>query len=264
MKAIYFLVSLLMVVQAQAQQQSGRVVYEFTPQMQFKVAGAPPGAPPPPAPRAIVMKQEVLFANNQMLRQALVDNTMNDFPGNENGVQIRSFGMGDDDITWLNFAEGRKVEQKEFAAKLYLVTDSIRKQTWKLTGESRTILGYACQQATTTRLSKRSMISMENGVMSRKEVPDTSQISVWFTTAIPVPAGPDYQGQLPGLILQIDINTNTTFKAIEISQKADVSAIKEPKKGKKLSAEEFNKEREKAMVEMQRNGGGRRVMHVGN
>lgn len=264
MKAIYFLTSLLLVVQAQAQQQTGRVVYEFTPQMQVRVAGAPAGAPPPPHPRTIVIKQELLFGNNQMLRQALIDNSMNDFPGNENGVQIRSFGMGNDDITWLNFAEGRKVEQKEFAAKVYLVTDSIHKHSWKLTGESRTILGYTCQQATTTRLSKRSMISMENGVMSRKEMPDTSQVSVWFTTAIPVPAGPDYQGQLPGLILQIDINNKTTYKAIEISQKADLAAIKEPKKGKKLSAEEFNKEREKAMAEMQRNGGGRRVMHIGN
>jgi GLPGLI family protein len=265
MKVIYFLGSLLMVIQAQAQQQTGSVVYEYTRQMQFRMAGGPGGAehgPPPPAPRAHVIKLEVLFNNNQMLRQALVDNSVSDFSGNENGVQMRAFG--DDDITWINFGEGRKVEQKEFAAKLYLVTDSIRKQNWKLTGESRNILGYTCQQATATRLSKRSMISMENGVMSRKEVPDTSQVSVWFTTAIPVPAGPDFEGQLPGLILQIDINNTITYKAIEISQKANVAAIKEPKKGKKLSAEEFNKEREKAMADMQRNGSGRRVMHVGS
>ncbi len=71
----------------------------------------------------------------------LEENTMNDFPGNEGGgVRIRAFGMGDDDITWLNFTEGRKVEQKEFATKQYLVTDSIRKQNWKLTGETKTIL----------------------------------------------------------------------------------------------------------------------------
>jgi GLPGLI family protein len=264
MKAIYFLVSLLIVIHTQAQQQSGRVVYEFTRQLQVRMAGMHEGmeqAPPPP--RAHVIKLEVLFGNNQMLRRALEDNTMNDFQPNEGGVQIRSFGMGDDDIVWLHFTEGRKVEQKEFAAKQYLVTDSVRKLNWKLTGETKNILGYACQQAVTTRLSKRSMINMDNGVMTKKEVPDTSIVIAWFTPTIPVPAGPDYEGQLPGLILQVDINGNPTYKALEVSQKTDVAAIKEPKKGKKVTADEFNKERDKAMVDMQRNGG-RRAIHIDN
>ncbi|OQP67195.1 hypothetical protein A3860_02205 [Niastella vici] len=263
MKAIYFLAGLFMVTPIQAQQQAGRAVYEFTPQMQIRMAGngAPEGMPPPPR---IVIKMEVLFGNNQMLRRQVVDNTANDLPGNENGIQIRTFGMGDDDITWLNFAEGRKVEQREFATKQYLITDSIGKGNWKLTGETRNLLGYTCQQATTTKIGKRSMISMENGNMSRKEMPDTSKVIVWFAPAVPVPAGPDYAGQLPGLILEIDINGNTTYKAIEVSTKGDIASIKEPKKGKKVTAEEFTKEREKMMEEMQRNGSGRRVMHMSN
>ncbi len=73
---------------------------------------------------------------------------------------------------------------------------------------------------------------MDNGVMSRKQVPDTSNVIVWFTPAIPVSAGPDYEGQLPGLILQIDINGNTTYKAIEVSQKADRNCDKRTKERK--------------------------------
>ncbi|WP_165758869.1 GLPGLI family protein [Niastella yeongjuensis] len=183
-------------------------------------------------------------------------------PGNDNGIQFH-VNLGEDDITWLNFAEGRKVEQKEFAAKQYLVIDSIHKLNWKLTGETSTILGYTCQQAVAARPGNRNMISMENGVMSRKVVPDTSHIVAWFTPAIPVPAGPDLEGQLPGLILQIDINGNTTYKAVEVSQKADVTAIKEPRKGKKVTANEFSKERDKTMEEMQHNGS-RRVIRIGN
>jgi GLPGLI family protein len=263
MKAIFFLAGLLMVIHVQAQQQTGRVVYEFTPKMQVHMAGAGTQAPPPPPRHTHVIKLEVLFGNNQMLRRTLVDNTVNDLPGNENGMQVRMFGMGDDDITWLNFTEGRQVEQREFATKQYLVTDSIRKGNWKLTGETRNILGYNCQQAITSKFGKRSMISMENGVMSRKEVPDTSLVIVWFTPIIPVSAGPDFAGQLPGLILQIDVNGNTTYTAVEVSQKADVAIIKEPKKGKKVTASAFNKEREKVMEAMQRNGG-RRVMHMSN
>lgn len=268
MKVIYFIASLLFVEQAHAQQQTGRVIYEFTRQLMLRrdvAGGGPAGAPPPPmesTPQTHIIKLEVLFGNNQMLRRALEDNTVTDFPANDNGIQIR-FGMGDDDITWINFTEGRKVEQKEVAAKQYLVTDSIRKLNWKLTGESNTILGFTCQQAIATRPGKRNILSMENGVMSRKEIPDTSHIIAWFTPAIPVSAGPEFEGQLPGLILQIDINGNTTYKAIEVSQKAEVAAIKEPKKGKKVTAEEFAKERDKAMDEMQRNAG-KRSMHMSN
>jgi GLPGLI family protein len=257
MKAIYFIAGLLISGQAGAQQQSGRVVYEFSQQMMLRTdvhggGGGMEMAGPPPAKQTHVIKLEVLFGNNQMLRRSLEDNIAPEF-GNENGIQFH-VGMGDDDIVWLNFTESRKVEQKEFAAKQYLVTDSIRKLNWKLTGETKNVLGYTCQQAKTTRPGKRNMIAMENGVMNRKEMPDTSNIVVWFTPAIPVSAGPDLEGQLPGLILQIDVNGNTTYKAVEVSQKADVAAIKEPKKGKKVTADEFSKERDKTMQEMQRNG----------
>lgn len=259
MKAIYFIVGLLMSGHAWAQQQSGRVVYEFSRQMMLRtdVRGGGGGmemAGPPPQQQTHVIKLEVLFGNNQMLRRSLEDNIAPEF-GNDNGIQFH-VGMGDDDIVWLNFTESRKVEQKEFAAKQYLVTDSVRKLNWKLTGETKNILGYACQQAITTRPGKRNMISMENGVMNRKEIADTSNIIAWFTPAIPVPAGPDFEGQLPGLILQIDVNGNTTYKAVEVSPKVDVAAIKEPKKGKKVTASAFSKEREKTMEEMQRNGRG--------
>jgi len=256
MKAIYFIAGLLISGHAWAQQQNGRVVYEFTRKMMLHtdVAGGGPGMLAPPSPdQTHVIKLEVLFGNNQMLRRSLEDNTPPEF-GNDNGIQFH-VGMGDDDITWLNFTESRKVEQKEFAAKQYLVSDSVRKLNWKLTGETKNILGYACQQATTMRSGKRNMISMENGVMNRKEVPDTSNIVAWFTPAIPVSAGPDFEGQLPGLILQIDVNGNTTYKAVEVSPKVDMASIKEPKKGKKVTAEEFSKERDKTMQEMQRSGG---------
>ena len=263
MKMIYFLTGALITIQAQAQQRTGRVVYEYTRQMMVRMAG-PGGAEQPPTPtHAHVIKKEVLFGNNQMLRRTLEDNTLNDFADESRGIQVRAFGMGDDDITWLNFADGRKVEQKEFATKQYLVTDSVRKQNWKLTGETKSMLGYTCQQAVTNRYGKRMMISMDNGNMTRKEVPDTSKVVAWFTPAVPVAAGPDFEGQLPGLILQIDINGNTTYKAIEVSQKTDVAAIKEPRKGKKVTAEEFNKERDKVMEEMHRNSG-RRAIHMGN
>lgn len=243
---------------ASAQQREGRVVYERTMQMQIRLAGME-GAENM-LPRTRTDKIEVLFANNQSLRRVMEDETPDEtqFGGN-GGMQIRVMAAGQDDIIYNNFGESRLVEQREFAAKKWLVVDSVRKLNWKLTGETKTILGQNCQQATTQRISTRMAMNIDNGVMKREEVPDTMNITAWFAPAIPVPAGPEYQGQLPGLIMAIDVNNGrTVYQAVELSPKVEAGAIKEPKTGKKVTQQEFNKERDKAMEEMQRNGGGNR------
>ncbi len=101
---------------------------------------------------------------------------------------------------------------------------------------------------------------MVNGEVKREEVPDTSNITAWFTLAIPVAVSPEFQGQLPGLILAIDINNGrTVYKAIEVSPKVDLAILKEPKDGKKITPKEFADERTKLMKDMQRNGPGRTI-----
>jgi GLPGLI family protein len=69
---------------------------------------------------------------------------------------------------------------------------------------------------------------------------------------------------LPGLILALDMNDGRmVYKAIEISSKFDLALIKEPTKGKKVTPDEFNGERNKMMDEMQRNhqgNGGNRII----
>jgi GLPGLI family protein len=243
---------------AHAQQKEGRVLYERTVQMQMRFQGMGDEVERM-IPRSRTDKFEVLFANNQSLRRAIQDERPEEeSPAGGGGIQIRVMGSGVDDISYSNFSEGRITEQREFATKTYIVADSIRKLNWKLTGENKTVLGFPCMKATAQRISQRTMMSMDNGQMKRQLVDDTANITVWFTGSVPVSAGPDFQGQLPGLILEIDINNGrTVYKALEVSPKVDVAAIKEPKSGKKVTQDEFNKERDKAMEEMQRNNGGR-------
>jgi len=143
------------------------------------------------------------------------------------------------------------------------VEDSIQKLKWKLTGESKTILGHKTQRAQAERIGKRFIMSMENGEMRRQEVADTAVINAWFAMAIPVPAGPDFQGQLPGLILELNLNNGRiVYKALEISPKVNAGAIKEPKGGKRIAAADFNKERDKVMEEMRRNMPAGRQMRI--
>jgi len=97
-------------------------------------------------------------------------------------------------------------------------------------------------------------MSMENGEMKRQQVADTA-IVAWFTTDIPVSCGPgSYQSQLPGMVLEVDENNSQTiYKAVEVSPKVSLNKIKEPKDGKKMTAAEFIKERDKIMEEMRKN-----------
>jgi len=249
--------ALTLLCQLQAQQQEGRILYERTTQLQIRLAGMGDGAERN-IPQSRTDKMEVIFGKNQSLRKPVVE--ANPEPENfeSGGMVIRTFAAGAEDISYFNYDEKRMVDQREFAGKKFLISDSIRPLQWKLTGEARVILGLPCQEAKAQRISTRMSMMITNGEPQRGEVADTANIVAWFTPAIPVPTGPDYQGQLPGAILEISINDGrTTFKAIEISKKADLAMIREPKSGKKVTAKEFADEQQKLMQEMQRNNGGR-------
>jgi GLPGLI family protein len=267
MKKIVFTISMgLLALAAGAQQKQGRVVYERTVQMQMRLQGMGDAAEHI-MPRQRKDKLEVLFGNDRSLRRTLDDETPDDnMSEGGGGMQVRVMVAGANDVSYIDFSNGQVTEQREFAGKNYIITDSIHKLHWKLTGETATILNYPCQKALAQRIGKRSSMTMSNGQMKKEELADTSNITAWFTLSIPVPAGPEYQGQLPGLILGIDINDGrTVYKAIEVSDKTDIAAIKEPAKGKKVSAEAFAQERDKMIEEMQRNNGGRGMqIRVGN
>lgn len=255
---------------ASAQQTEGKVIYERTMEIQVRLVGMPEEMQRQ-VPRTRTDKIEVLFANNQSLRKQLppeeTDEQAFSAASEEGGrrVQFRMMGAGVDDVTFTDLAKGAIVESRELGTKKFIVTDSVNKLNWKLTGETRTILGYACQQAIAQRIGTRIQPNVVNGQIKREEVPDTANYTAWFTSAIPVAAGPEIQGQLPGLILAIDVNNGrTVYKAISVSPKADVATIKEPKSGKKITQQEFREEQAKLMQDMQRNGGGRPMIRRTN
>jgi GLPGLI family protein len=258
MRKIFLAASLVMIAGAtQAQQKEGKVTYERTAQMQIQVAGNDRDAISQMLPKSMTDKFELSFGNNRSLwRHAEEEVQNNDF--NNNGMQIRMMGAGNDDISFCDFAAGQKVEQREFFDKKFIVTDSIKQLNWKIGGDTKIILGHVCQKATAARTGKRTQMTMENGNMERKEINDTTLIVAWFTTDIPVPAGPEVQGQLPGLILALDMNNGrVVYQALEISPKVDLASIKEPTKGKKVTPDQFLVERNKMMEDMQKNNQGR-------
>ena len=247
--------SIFSITVAIAQQKEGKVIYQRSLQMMIEVSNAP--GTEDRIPRTRTDKFEMNFANNQMSLKQMEDDVQEEMSSGNGGVMIRTMGASPDDMTYCDFEKARKVEAREFFDKRYLVGDSIRRNNWKLSDETKKILGHECRKATTQRVGKRMMMNMDNGKMERKEVDDTSTIIAWFTSDIPVPAGPDLQGQLPGMILELDMNNGrTVYTALDISAKPDLSSIKEPTKGKKVTPDEFNKERNKMLDEMQKNNQG--------
>lgn len=136
--------------------------------------------------------------------------------------------------TFTNIAEGTMVNKQDFMGKKFLIQGKVEKYKWKLTGEQETILGYVCQKATYKKDSTHNLIA-------------------WFTPQIPVATGPGSVSGLPGMILKLDRNDGqmvTEATAIEL-QKIEKGTIKPPKKGKKVSKEEFEKIQEEKLKEME-------------
>jgi GLPGLI family protein len=255
MRKLFVLLAITYSFVGYSQSKEGRVIYERTFQLPTRLFGGNPDIAAR-LPKSRTEQYELLFGNNQSLWQFLPDaNNEGDPCTFASGGMVLRFAGGSNDISYCNFDKGTRIDQREIADKNYVVTDSIQKLNWKLTGESKTILNYKAFKATAQRVSTTSRMTMENGEMKRETVPDTASIIAWFTSDIPVPAGPGvYQGQLPGLILELDENNGrTVFKAVEVSSKVNVSKIKEPKDGKKLTAAEFDNEREKVLEEMRKN-----------
>ncbi len=264
---IFSLFATMTLFVSKAQQNQGKVLYDRTVKVQFSFAGMG-GGMEQQVPTTRTDKYELTFGNGQSLwKQAETENE--DEGGSfhsESGAQIRMIVAGSNDVMFTNFETGKKVEKRELMDKTFIIDDTISKLKWKMTGETKIILNHNCMKATATRTSKRTIMNADNGVVERKEIDDTSAIVAWFAPGIPVSAGPsEFQGQLPGLILEMDIKDGTqVYKAVSVSEKADLSEIKEPSGKKHYTTAEFSKEREKMMKEMEQNNGGgnRRVIRM--
>jgi GLPGLI family protein len=259
MKRLLIASAMLIAIPSLAQVKDGKIVYERTMQLQIRINDDNP-AFQNMIPKERKDKFELFFTEGKSLWQPVEDDGQSDETsfGDGNGMRMMIRVPGSDDIAFHNIIESKKVDQRELGGKSYIIADSIKKLSWKVGGETKVILGHNCMKATTQRMQESFRMSMDNGEAKREKVMDTMNIVAWFTNEIPGSFGPDtYQGQLPGTILEIDVNNGrNSFKAIEISPKVDVAKIKEPSKGKKVTAEEFAKEREKLMQEMMQNGGG--------
>ncbi len=223
-------------------QKSGSIVYRET----IKI-DVPANVPPQfrdQIPPEIKANKILVFSGSESIyklgEQDASDEDVNmDGPGGAMRMRFRNRAMSADDQTYKNLDEGFFADSKDFMGKQFLIEDQLMKYNWKVTGDKKQILSYMVMEATT-------MIN------------DTTLVSAWFSPQIPVSNGPDVFGGLPGIILEVAYaDGKRIMTASEVKLNDDMNdQISRPKKGKKVSREDFDKIRREKMKEMREQGGG--------
>ena len=140
---------------------------------------------------------------------------------------------------FTNLKTQERLQSEELFGKKFLINSQVKKRAWKIVQEQKEILGYNCMKAV---------------------YKDTLQdLVVWFTPQIPVAVGPSSFSGLPGAILAMSVNEDEiTIAATKVSlESIEAKFLEQPKKGKKVTAAEFEKIEEEKMKEMQEMYGGK-------
>lgn len=173
--------------------------------------------------------------------EAMFENKLKDDP-EENmhteggGIVMKMYQP--DNKTYMDLKNKKLIEQKEFMSRVFLIESELEPEKWKMTGEQKKILDYACMEA----------IAEVEG----------QDVHAWFTPQIAVGAGPGPYSSLPGLVLAVEMNGGErTLEAIQVNLKpVEKNELKKPTKGKKVTRDEYQAIVEEKMKEMGVEGDG--------
>ena len=218
----------------------GTVVYKQTVKLEIQLEGdASQFADMLPKEQT---SQKVLYFNSSAAMFENYNEKTDDGAGanisESEGVMIQMKMVEPDNKTFTDLKKHTQIEQREFMSRMFLINKKPSDQECKFTGNTKKILDFNCMEAWYTN-------------------EDDKKVTVWFTPEIPVPAGPGKLGGLPGLILAVDIdNGQRIIMATFVNTTApEKEHFKKPKKGKKVSDEEYQAIVDEKMKEMGAEGG---------
>jgi GLPGLI family protein len=169
-------------------------------------------------PQFKVLKSTLKFSGDQTLFTPLPskESASGGFFGNEPAAQQNN-------TIYTNLSTGLTTSQKLVYEDTFLLKDSTRKITWKITDETREIAGYNCRRA--------------NAIML-----DSIYVVAFYTDQIPVSGGPESFSGLPGMILGVALpHENITWFATRVSDVTHpANSIVAPTKGKAMDLKGFS------------------------
>ncbi|MEL6674247.1 MAG: GLPGLI family protein [Bacteroidota bacterium] len=244
MKKISLLLLICLPLMAMAQQE-GRITYKETTKFEIDL--------PEEAqqyahliPTENVSTMELLFnANESLYMEAEIPEESEQTLMEGGMTTVISMGRGASAKTYFNVEENLLVQSQDMMGQPFLITGPLPEMNWKVVPEQKEILGQVCMKAIHTK--------------------DSVTHIAWFAPGIPASVGPANWRGLPGAVLEVSMeseNTGMTIEATEIVFEDISDKIAKPKKGKKVTQEEFGKIMEAKMKEMgaEQNGDGPAIM----
>lgn len=188
-------------------------------------------------------------------------------PGAGGGRGFRFGGFGGGGAVYKNTKEGKMIESAEFFGKKFLIIDKMEQPKWQLGTETKKIGKYTCYKATMIKVDNSFDFTVFRRNNQKKDSTKTKAeekskirtlaVTAWYTPEIPVSTGPqDYWG-LPGLILEINAGRTTMLCTEIVLNPTEKVEIKAPRKGDKVTREEYDAIIKKKTEEMRERFRGR-------
>ncbi|RYE19182.1 MAG: GLPGLI family protein [Sphingobacteriaceae bacterium] len=157
------------------------------------------------------LKSTLYFINDKTMFKPDADETMQSGLGS-------SAQTTQNNITRTDLGTGTFITQKKVFEETFLLKDSVRNITWKITDETRDIAGYTCRRANALVL-------------------DSIYVVAFYTDEIAVSGGPESFSGLPGMILGVALpHENITWFATKVNEVTiDPKNLNPPTKGKPVN-----------------------------
>jgi GLPGLI family protein len=228
-----------------AQSKSGEVVYVKNVDLSSRIETADSQLSAELAallPSSLESYQQLLFnAEASLYRDHPEKNKPQQYSKEGNGISVRAKVSSSQNARYRNLTTGQVLARRDFMGRTFLIEQAQEEELiWKITGEQKIIADYLCLRAVYAQ-------------------GDSSQEAVaWFTPQVPVGVGPGKYGQLPGLILRLELEQGTlTFTAESVDLRPvgpEEMAI--PDEGKRVTREKYDRIVEQKTKEVKMTNGG--------
>lgn len=174
-------------------------------------------------PQFVKLKSTLTFSKDKSLFTPIADETNTNSYANDPAIAQNNTVFND-------ILNGTSITRKNAFEDYFLVKDSTRKINWKITDETRDILGYTCRRANAIIL-------------------DSVYVVAFYTDEIVVSSGPESFTGLPGMILGVALpHDNITWFATKVTDTTvPPAALAPPTKGKVVNNEQLKTTIDKAL-----------------
>ena len=145
---------------------------------------------------------------------------------NDRYVKLATKLGGGRGVYYINMERELILQQASGFGETFLISSSLNDLEWEITKEEKVVNNKKVFKAI---------------LKTKKNSKSEKNTFAWFCPEIPSSFGPVGYGNLPGLILELHLNTGFVFYANKIIVDSNKIKIEKPTKGRKVSKEEFEK-----------------------